>query len=147
MIGCLQVQQRPVAARPGRIDLALEIPLPDAAGRRRLLHLYAREITLSEDAVEQLAARTEGVTGALVKELMRQATLRAAIAGRTPGATDVLAIAGDLLDERAKLTRSLLGHGGEDRSEPLSPSAAMLSAVRAAGLPLPSNIDELKRSD
>ena len=93
-------------------------------------------------------ARTEGVTGALVKELMRQATLRAAIAGRTPGAGDVLAIASDLLDEaRAKLTRSLLGHGGEDGSEPLSPSAAMLSAVRAAGLPLPPNIDGLERSD
>ncbi len=129
-----------LAARPGRIDLALEIPLPNAAGRRRLLLLYAREITLSEDAIEELVARTEGVTGALVKELMRQATLRAAIARRAPGAADVLAIAGDLLDERAKLTRSLLGHRGEDGSEPPSPSAAMLSAVQAAGLPLPPNM-------
>jgi ATP-dependent 26S proteasome regulatory subunit len=26
----------------GRIDLAVELPLPDAEGRRRLLELYAR---------------------------------------------------------------------------------------------------------
>ena len=136
-----------LAARPGRIDLALEVPLPDAAGRRRLLHLYAREIALSEDAVEQLVAATEGVTGAFVKELMRQATLRAASAGTAPGAAAVLAIAGDLLDERAKLTRSLLGHGGDDGSEPLPPSAAMLSAVRAAGLPLPPNVGGFERFD
>lgn len=136
-----------LAARPGRVDLALEIPLPDAAGRRRLLHLYAREITLSEDAVEQLVARTEGVTGALVKELMRQATLRAAIAGTSPGDDDVLAIAGDLLNERAKLTRSLLGHGGEGGPGPVSPSAAMLSAVRAAGLPPVPDIGTVERRD
>ncbi len=134
-----------LAARPGRIDLALEVPLPDADGRRRLLHLYAREIGLSKDAIEQLVATTEGVTGAFVKELMRQATLRAATAGTAPGAADVLAIAGDLLDERAKLTRSLLGHGGDDGSEPLHPSAAMLSAVRASGLPLPPNIGGFER--
>ena len=134
-----------LAARPGRIDLALEIPLPDAAGRRRLLHLYAREIRLSEDVVDQLVSTTEGVTGAFVKELMRQATLRAASAGTAPGAADVLAIAGDLLDERAKLTRSLLGQGGDDGSEPLPPSAAMLSAVRASGLPLPLDIGGFER--
>jgi cell division protease FtsH len=129
-----------LAARPGRIDLALEIPLPDATGRRRLLQLYAREITLSEDAIEQLVTTTEGVTGAFVKELMRQATLRAASAEAPPTADDVLAIADDLLNERAKLTRSLLGHGGDDGSEPAHLPAAMLSAVRAAGLPLPPNI-------
>ncbi len=136
-----------LAARPGRIDLALDVPLPDAGGRRRLLHLYAREIVLSEDAVEQLVATTDGVTGAFVKELMRQATLRAASAGTAPTADDVLAIAGDLLDERAKLTRSLLGHAGDDGSEPLHPSAAMLSAVRASGLPLPPNIGGFERFD
>jgi ATP-dependent 26S proteasome regulatory subunit len=28
-----------LAARPGRVDLAVELPLPDAEGRRRLLEL------------------------------------------------------------------------------------------------------------
>ena len=31
-----------LASRPGRIDLAVEVPLPDADGRLRLLHLYRR---------------------------------------------------------------------------------------------------------
>jgi hypothetical protein len=78
--------------------------------------------------------------GAFVKEMMRQATLRAAEHSVVPTAADVLSIADELLDERAKLTRSLLGHAGSDDSEPLHPSAAMLSAVRASGLPLPPNL-------
>jgi hypothetical protein len=57
----------------------------------------------------------------------------------------VLAIAGELLDERAKLTRSLLGQVGDDGSEPPPPSAAMLSAVRASGLPLPPNVGGSER--
>jgi hypothetical protein len=88
--------------------------------------------------------RTEGVPGAFVKELMRQATLRAAAAGSAPTAADVLAIADELLDERTNLTRSLLGHAGGDGSE-LHPPAAMLSAVRASGLPLPPNIGGFER--
>ena len=35
-----------LAARPGRVDLALEIPLPDADGRRRLLGLYGAGIEI-----------------------------------------------------------------------------------------------------
>jgi ATP-dependent 26S proteasome regulatory subunit len=31
-----------LAARPGRVDLAVEIPLPDEVARRALLDLYAR---------------------------------------------------------------------------------------------------------
>ena len=127
-----------LAARPGRVDLALEMPLPDAEGRRRLLGLYAREIDLPQDALLRLVSRTEGVTGAFIKELMRQATLRAAAAGTRAGAADVLAIVDELLDERAKLTRSLLGHLGADTSEPARPSAAMVSAVRASGLTIRS---------
>ena len=33
--------ERALAQRPGRVDLAVEIPLPDEAGRVRLLELYA----------------------------------------------------------------------------------------------------------
>ena len=31
-----------LAARPGRVDLAVEVPLPDAPSRRRLLDVYGR---------------------------------------------------------------------------------------------------------
>lgn len=123
-----------LAARPGRVDLALEAPLPDASCRERLLRLYAREIVLDEAAMDDLVTLTEGVTGAFIKELMRQATLRAALADRSPAATDVQAIAAELLDERETLTRRLLGHGPSGNADLGEPPEAMSRAVIAAGL-------------
>jgi hypothetical protein len=123
-----------LAARPGRVDLALEAPLPDAEGRRRLLLLYAQEITVPETALAELVTLTEGVTGAFIKELMRQATLRAAIAGRPANADDVRALARELLDERATLTRRLLGDGSGDGAPIGEPLPTMARAVNAAGL-------------
>ena len=66
-----------LAARPGRIDLVVELPLPDAAGRRRLIDLYARGLELRDVDLPALVARTEGATPAYVKELLRKAALRA----------------------------------------------------------------------
>jgi hypothetical protein len=66
-----------LAARPGRIDLAIELPLPDAAGRRRLLELYSRGLALDGVDIAGLAERTEGATPAYIKELLRKAMLRA----------------------------------------------------------------------
>ena len=43
--------ERALAQRPGRVDLAVEIPLPAHAERVRLLELYARGIPFSPDAV------------------------------------------------------------------------------------------------
>jgi ATP-dependent 26S proteasome regulatory subunit len=43
-----------LASRPGRIDQAVELPLPDADGRRRLLELYGEglELALGDDPDE-----------------------------------------------------------------------------------------------
>jgi ATP-dependent 26S proteasome regulatory subunit len=67
-----------LASRPGRIDLAIEVPLPDADCRRRLLALYARglEMNLSDEA--RLVERTAGVSGAFMRELLRKAAVFAA---------------------------------------------------------------------
>src|SRR5258708_30340792 len=35
-----------LASRPGRIDQAIEVPLPDDACRDKLLHLYAQGLTM-----------------------------------------------------------------------------------------------------
>jgi ATP-dependent Zn protease len=124
-----------LAARPGRIDLALEIGLPDADGRKRLLELYGRGIELSRQELDDLVERSSGVTGAFVKELVRQAWLRAALDQRdTPTNTDTSAALDELLDERSTLTRRLLGQPGKDAPAGLP---QMRSALRAAGLPLP----------
>ena len=63
-----------LAARPGRIDQAIEFPLPDQSGREKLIHLYAGELELSADIVSSIAKRSEGVSGAFIKELMRRAS-------------------------------------------------------------------------
>jgi histone H3/H4 len=133
-----------LAARPGRVDLALEVPLPDADARRRLIRLYAGAVALDAPTEEDLIARTESVSGAFIKELMRQASLRAALDGREPKATDVKAALDELLDDRAALTRRLLGQpaDGAAPGTPVGPTfGPMVHAIGAAGLPLPPDFE------
>lgn len=61
-----------LAGRPGRIDQAIEFPLPDDAGRARLLELYRYGLTLPKALSAKLVKRTEGVSAAFIKELMRR---------------------------------------------------------------------------
>ena len=99
-----------LAARPGRIDLAVELPMPDAEARRRLLDLYGRGLELRLSDREAVVARTEGAPASFFKELLRKATLAAAEAGRTAVTDeDVGAVLDELLAETGKLTRVLLG--------------------------------------
>ena len=101
-----------LAARPGRVDLAVEIPLPDAAARRRLLELYARGLDLAGVELDPVVARTEGMTASFFRELLRKATLAAVEAGHTTvTAADLDTALDELLHETAALTRVLLGSG------------------------------------
>lgn len=63
-----------LAARPGRIDQAVEVPLPDDDCRRRLLALYRKDLDLRVD-VDVLVARTRGTSAAFMRELLRRAAL------------------------------------------------------------------------
>lgn len=100
-----------LAARPGRIDLAVELPLPDAAGRRRLLELYARGLTLQGVHLDTFVQSTEGVSPAYIKELLRKAALVAATAGRGPVVTDSdLAAAMEELSKGGELAERILGY-------------------------------------
>ena len=67
-----------LAARPGRIDQAIEIPLPDYDCRRRLFDLYGQGLTLRLENLSQLIDQTEGVSATFIRELMRKAALFAA---------------------------------------------------------------------
>ncbi|PYV96842.1 MAG: cell division protein FtsH [Acidobacteria bacterium] len=62
-----------LASRPGRIDQAIEFPLPDERGRRQLVRLYACGLPLDDEVVESTVRRTERGSGAFIKELMRRA--------------------------------------------------------------------------
>jgi hypothetical protein len=81
------------------------------------------------------------VSGAFIKELMRQAALRAALEQRDrTSANDVIAALDELLEARSALTRRLLGQPAEGAPPESAIEAgmpAMLRAVSAAGLPLP----------
>ncbi len=108
-----------LAARPGRIDLAVEIPLPDAAARGRLLELYGRGLDLRLTDPGTVVTRTEGVTASFVKELLRRAALGALHDGREHVTdADVATALDELLSETSALTRVLLGAGGEDGASP-----------------------------
>jgi hypothetical protein len=62
-----------LASRPGRIDQAIEFPLPDENGRRLLVRLYACGLPLDESVVETIVRRTDKASAAFIKELMRRA--------------------------------------------------------------------------
>lgn len=105
--------ERALTQRPGRVDLAAEIPLPDRAGRARLFRLYADGL-FSDDALDAAAARSDGTTASFAKELVRRAVLRAAVAGEDPADEHLTGALDDLLSDVETLTRTLLGAAGAD---------------------------------
>ena len=62
-----------LASRPGRIDQAIEFPLPDERGRRQLVKLYSYGLPLSDEVIEVVVRNTERGSAAFIKELMRRA--------------------------------------------------------------------------
>lgn len=98
-----------LAARPGRVDQAVEIKLPDAACRARLVELYGAGIALDEAQRGALVERLDGVSAAFVKELMRRADVLAAVAGRAATHDHVVSALDELYGDAGALTRSLLG--------------------------------------
>jgi hypothetical protein len=67
-----------LAARPGRVDHAVELPFPDAEARRKLIELYRGNLVLDLSDPEEMVTRTDGVTASFLKELLRRAALLAA---------------------------------------------------------------------
>ena len=110
-----------LAARPGRIDLAVEIPLPDGAARARLLAMYGRGIDMRVADMEAIVAGTDGVTASFIKELLRKALVAALEDGREHVTdADVAGALDELMSETAALTRTMLGAGGEGAARPAS---------------------------
>jgi hypothetical protein len=117
-----------LAARPGRVDVAVEIALPDAPARERLLALYGRSVPLALTAEDIALAveRTDGTTASFLKELIRRAVLEALHDQAPGGATALTAVTGahltraldDLLDTAQGVTRTLLGVGVDPEDLP-----------------------------
>ena len=110
----VEVLERALAERPGRVDLAVEVPLPALAERERLFRRYAGALPFSPTALDAAALRSEGVTGSFAKELIRRAVLRAALRAEPVDDNDLQVALDDLLSAGAALTRRLLGTSSGD---------------------------------
>ncbi|HEX8767695.1 MAG TPA: AAA family ATPase [Jatrophihabitans sp.] len=125
-----------LSARPGRVDVAVEIGLPDTDARRQLLDLYSAGVPVqwSADDVDEVLHRTAGVTASFLKELVRRAVLES-----LHEASPLTSVTGDqlrravedLLDTSQQVTRTLLGVGGD-------PDAFDSDATDGMGLARPS---------
>lgn len=100
-----------LAGRPGRVDQAIEYPLPDAECRRRLIEKYSAGVHTQIDDMEGLVARLENASPAFIQELMRKALLLASEREDELNVTsaDVDAALRELLFGGGELTRQLLG--------------------------------------
>lgn len=103
-----------LASRPGRIDQAIEFPLPDEEGREKLVRLYARGVELADEVVRTVVKRTDRVSGAFIKELMRRSVqfhLERNGSGRIESA-DVERALDEMLFSGGSLNLKLLGAVG-----------------------------------
>jgi hypothetical protein len=105
-----------LAARPGRVDVAVEIALPDAPARERLLRLYGQNVplTLTDEDVNLAVERTDGTTASFLKEVIRRSVLESLHDNPTLTAVTGAQLAralDDLLDAAQAVTRTLLGVG------------------------------------
>lgn len=107
-----EVLEPALAARPGRVDQAVEFPLPDSACRRRLFELYGRGLQMELTELDRFIQRTDGASAAFIRELLRKSALLAAddsgadLVVRDRHVDEALR---ELLVSGGEMTRTLLG--------------------------------------
>ncbi len=125
-----------LAARPGRIDLAVELPLPDADARRRLFELYARGLTLDGVDVARFVEQTDGVSPAYIKEMLRKAALLAAEQGAGTRVRDEHVIAAmEELSQGGRLAERILGFRPAAGTSAM-PAGVPVGATQVTGFPV-----------
>ncbi len=131
-----EILEPALAARPGRIDLAVELPLPDLIGRRTLLELYARDLELRDIDLDAIAERIEGATPAYIKELLRKAAVQAASESGpmiVTGSHVETALAE--LDQGGRLARRLLGFRTDESMEGAADPRVLGGRSMSTGFP------------
>jgi cell division protease FtsH len=136
----VDILERALAERPGRVDAAIEIAPPDDDGRIRLFRLYGEGLGISElsdDELSDAVSATEGRTATYLREVVRRAALRSAANSDGPlrvTGVQLREAAQDLLDDRASLTRSLLGGPVEQDAEPPIGGPPMMPPMPMGGV-------------
>jgi len=66
----------PAILRPGRFDFVLEFPIPDEKTRQGIFNVHMRRKPLAPDVkLEELAKKTEGITGSDIEVICREASM------------------------------------------------------------------------
>ena len=125
-----------LASRPGRIDQAIEFPLPDEEGRAKLVRLYSRQVDVPDEVVQAVVKKTERVERVLYQgaDAAGDAVLpgarrqRSAPTGRRGGGTG-----GDAVSRRLAQPRPVGGgnagrRGGVNQAD--STSVTVLTSPR-----------------
>jgi ATPase family associated with various cellular activities (AAA) len=107
-----------LASRPGRVDQAVHIDLPDRESRERLVDLYRAGLDLDTSRLDSVLDRTDGVTASFLKELLRRAAVVAADRDGPEDSASIVQVSADdldraledLLDTRNQMTRAVLGY-------------------------------------
>jgi hypothetical protein len=110
-----EVLEPALSARPGRIDQAVEFPLPDGPCRRRLFAVYGTGLDLGGVDLDRWVEKTDGVSPAFIEELLRKAALMAAERGEDASPlplrdADVEQALRELIYFGGELTQKLLGY-------------------------------------
>jgi len=68
----------PALLRPGRIELKIELKMPDREERLSIFKVHTKNMPLAKDVnLENLAEKTEGWTGADIEAVCREAGMQA----------------------------------------------------------------------
>jgi cell division protease FtsH len=100
-----------LASRPGRVDEAIEIPLPDDACRDRRIALYGAALAFEEGAVADAVSRSHGASVAVMKEMVRRLAQRsfARNGGNEVFGEDVAAVFGEAVSNPSRISRRIVG--------------------------------------
>ena len=113
----------PAILRPGRFDRKVAVNRPDVRGREEILKVHARNKPLADDVdLKQIAQTTAGFTGADLENLLNEAAIRAAKAGRV-----------FTMQEDIKSAFIKVGIGTEKRSRIISDKEKLITAYHEAG--------------
>ncbi|UCC13788.1 MAG: ATP-dependent zinc metalloprotease FtsH [Gammaproteobacteria bacterium] len=113
----------PALLRPGRFDRQVVVPLPDVRGREQILRVHMRKVPLGDDVRPSIIARgTPGFSGADLANLVNEAALFAARAGRRT-----------VTMEEFEKAKDKIMMGAERRSMVMSDDERRLTAYHEAG--------------
>lgn len=113
----------PAILRPGRFDRKVGVGRPDVKGREEILQVHVKGKPLGDDVnLKEIAQTTAGFTGADLENLMNEAAIYAAKAGRSY-----------IIQEDIHRSFIKVGIGAEKRSKIISEKEKKITAYHEAG--------------